>query len=187
MTIYGYARVSTDGQTLAAQEAALMQAGCVKIYSETKSGASAANRPALARALKALGEGDVLLVTRLDRLARSTRDLLNVLDTISKAGAGFRSLADAWADTTTPHGRLMLTVLGGLAEFERELIGRALARVAPGQRRAACAWGVRLRSTRTSGVRRWLGLRLASCRWTSRGRLACRTRRLVGCGRTPKV
>jgi DNA invertase Pin-like site-specific DNA recombinase len=63
-----------------------------------------------------------LLVTRLDRLARSTRDLLNVLDAVAKAGGGFRSLADAWADTTTPHGRLMLTVLGGLAEFECELI-----------------------------------------------------------------
>ena len=64
----------------------------------------------------------MLLVTRLDRLVRSTRDLLNVLGAAAKAGAGFRSLADAWADTTTPHGRLMLTVLGGLAEFERELI-----------------------------------------------------------------
>jgi DNA invertase Pin-like site-specific DNA recombinase len=70
-------------------------------------------------------------VTRLDRLARSTRDLLNVLDTVAKAGAGFRSLADAWADTTTPHGRLMLTALGGLAEFERELI-----RVRTGEGRA---------------------------------------------------
>ena len=68
------------------------------------------------------GPGRMLLVTRLDRLARSTRDLLNVLDAVAKAGAGFRSLADAWADTTTAHGRLMLTVLGGLAEFERELI-----------------------------------------------------------------
>ena len=76
------------------------------------------------------------MVTRLDRLARSTRDLLNVLDTIAKSGAGFRSIADAWADTTTPHGRLMLTVLGGLAEFERELIGshgrRAEARAGEG-------------------------------------------------------
>ena len=64
----------------------------------------------------------MLLVTRLDRLARSTRDLLNVLATIGEREAGFRSLKDTWADTTTPHGRLMLTVLGGLAEFERELI-----------------------------------------------------------------
>ena len=133
MTVYGYARVSTDGQTLAAQEAALAQAGAVKVYSEKVSGASAANRPALARALKSLSEGDVLLVTRLDRLARSTRDLLNVLDAVAKAGAGFRSLADAWADTTTPHGRLMLTVLGGLAEFERELIK---ARTGEGRQRA---------------------------------------------------
>jgi hypothetical protein len=81
----------------------------------------------------------MLLVTRLDRLARSTRDLLNVLDAVGKAGTGFRSLADNWADTTTPHGRLMVTVLGGLAEFERELIK---ARTAEGRRRAK-ARGVR--------------------------------------------
>jgi DNA invertase Pin-like site-specific DNA recombinase len=81
----------------------------------------------------------VLVVTRLDRLARSTRDLLNTLDIIAKAGAGFRSLADHWADTTTPHGRLMLTVLGGLAEFERELIR---ARTGEGRKRAQ-ARGVR--------------------------------------------
>ncbi len=122
MTVYGYARVSTEGQTLAGQEAALREAGATKVFSEKMSGASAGNRKALAKAIAALDQGDVLLVTRLDRLARSTRDLLNVLDTIGKAGAGFRSLADTWADTTTPHGRLMLTVLGGLAEFERELI-----------------------------------------------------------------
>jgi DNA invertase Pin-like site-specific DNA recombinase len=83
--------------------------------------------------LKRLEEGDVLMVTRLDRLARSTRDLLNILDAVTKAGAGFKSLGDAWADTTTPHGRLMLTVLGGLAEFERELI---LARTSDGRSRA---------------------------------------------------
>jgi DNA invertase Pin-like site-specific DNA recombinase len=87
----------------------------------------------LAKAIAALNAGDVLLVTRLDRLARSTRDLLNVLATVSEKGAGFRSIADAWADTTTPHGRLMLTVLGGLAEFERELIK---ARTDEGRKRA---------------------------------------------------
>jgi DNA invertase Pin-like site-specific DNA recombinase len=91
------------------------------------------NRKGLAKALAALEPGDVLLVTRLDRLARSTLDLLNTLDTISKAGAGFRSLADAWADTTTPHGKLMLTILGGLAEFERSLI---LTRTGEGRARA---------------------------------------------------
>ena len=76
------------------------------------------NRRQLQLAIDALAAGDVLLVTRLDRLARSTRDLLNVLATISEKGAEFKSLADAWADTTTAHSRLMLTVLGGLAEFE---------------------------------------------------------------------
>jgi DNA invertase Pin-like site-specific DNA recombinase len=99
----------------------LMAAGCAKVYAEKASGA-VTDRKALAKALSVLREGDTLIVTRLDRLARSTRDLLNILDGITKAGAGFKSLADAWADTTTPHGRLMLTVLGGLAEFERELI-----------------------------------------------------------------
>ena len=130
--IIGYARVSTDGQTLDAQHAALRAAGAEKVYSEKISGA-VTDRKALARAIDALGQGDTLIVTRLDRLARSTRDLLNVLDTIAKAGAGFRSIADTWADTTTAHGRLMLTVLGGLAEFERELIR---ARTAEGRKRA---------------------------------------------------
>jgi DNA invertase Pin-like site-specific DNA recombinase len=96
-------------------------AGCEKVYAEKISGARS-DRPQLARMLKAIGAGDTIVVTRLDRLARSTLDLLHTVDAISKAGAGFRSLADAWADTTTPHGKLMLTVLGGLAEFERSLI-----------------------------------------------------------------
>jgi DNA invertase Pin-like site-specific DNA recombinase len=132
MTTYGYARVSTDGQTLDAQIAALTAAGAKKIFSEKQSGAKT-DRAALSRALAALSAGDVLMVTRLDRLARSTRDLLNVLATVSERGAGFRSLSDQWADTTTPHGRLMLTVLGGLAEFERSLI---LARTGEGRTRA---------------------------------------------------
>jgi DNA invertase Pin-like site-specific DNA recombinase len=136
--IYGYARVSTDAQTLDAQTEALTAAGAVKVYSEKESGART-NRPALARVLAAMDAGDVLLVTRLDRLARSTLDLLNVLDQVSKRKAGFRSLSDAWADTTTPHGRLMLTVLGGLAEFERSLI---LSRCNEGRTRAM-ARGVR--------------------------------------------
>ena len=85
------------------------------------------------KAIRRLEAGDVLVVTRLDRLARSTRDLLNILDAVAKAGASFKSLADAWADTTTPHGKLLLTVLGGLAEFERELIR---ARTDDGRKRA---------------------------------------------------
>ena len=80
------------------------------------------DRAELAKVLGRLETADVLVVTRLDRLARSTRDLLNVIDAVTKRGAGFKSLKDTWADTTSPHGRLMLTVLGGLAEFERELI-----------------------------------------------------------------
>src|SRR6478752_3268110 len=119
MTAYGYARVSTNGQDLAAQDAELMAAGCAKIFREKVSGAKT-DRAELARLIRRLEAGDVLVVTRLDRLARSTRDLLNVLATVAERQAGFRSLKDAWADTTTPHGRLMLTVLGGLAEFERE-------------------------------------------------------------------
>jgi DNA invertase Pin-like site-specific DNA recombinase len=130
--IVGYARVSTDGQSLESQLAALTQAGATRVFAEKVSGA-VTDRKQLGKALTTLGQGDVLLVTRLDRLARSTRDLLNVLDAVAKAGAGFRSLADAWADTTTPHGRLMLTVLGGLAEFERSLI---LARTSEGRTRA---------------------------------------------------
>jgi len=134
MTIYGYARVSTKDQTLAAQDAQLHAAGCAKVYAEKASGAKT-DRPELARLIRRLEPGDVLMlmVTRLDRLARSTRDLLNVLDEVAKAGAGFKSLADAWADTTTPHGKLMLTILGGLAEFERSLI---LARTSDGRARA---------------------------------------------------
>jgi DNA invertase Pin-like site-specific DNA recombinase len=132
MAICGYARVSTKDQNLASQDAQLRAARCTKIYAEKVSGARS-DRPELAKLLKRLDRGDVLIVTRLDRLARSTRDLLNLLDAIGKAGAGFKSLSDAWADTTTMHGRLMLTVLGGLAEFERELI---IARTGEGRTRA---------------------------------------------------
>jgi DNA invertase Pin-like site-specific DNA recombinase len=131
MKIVGYARVSTADQSLSGQVAELT-AGAVKIFSEKASGAKT-DRAELAKAIRALGEDDALVVTRLDRLARSTRDLLNVLDEISRRGAGFRSLADSWADTTTPHGRLLLTVLGGLAEFERSLIRE---RTSAGRKRA---------------------------------------------------
>ena len=136
--IIGYARVSTDGQSLEAQQALLKSAGAERIFAEKISGA-VTDRKALAKALRELRDGDVLLVTRLDRLARSTRDLLNILDTISKAGAKFKSLADAWADTSTMHGELMITILAGLATFERHLIK---ARTDEGRKRAQ-ARGVR--------------------------------------------
>jgi DNA invertase Pin-like site-specific DNA recombinase len=109
-----------------------MTAGCAKVYREKASGAKT-DRPELGKIIGRLEPGDVLMVTRLDRLARSTRDLLNVIEEVSKRSAGFRSLKDIWADTTSPHGRLMLTVLGGLAEFERQLIR---ARTGEGRKRA---------------------------------------------------
>ena len=109
-----------------------------RIFAEKISGAYS-DRPQLAKALATLAEGDTLVVCKLDRLARSTRDLLNTLDAIGKAGATFKSLNDPWCDTTTPHGRLLLTVLGGLAEFERFLI---LSRTKEGRTRAQ-ANGVR--------------------------------------------
>jgi len=137
--IYGYARVSTDGQSVEAQVKELTAAGCAKVFRETASGAKT-DRAQLRRVMDTLSKDDVLMVTRLDRLARSTRDLLNTLAAIAEIGAGFRSLHDTWADTTTPHGRLMLTVLGGLAEFERELIR---ARTGEGRERAK-ARGVKM-------------------------------------------
>ena len=107
--IVGYARVSTDGQSLDTQHAALTLAAAEKIFAEKISGA-VTDRRALAKAVAALAEGNVLLVTKLDRLARSRWDLLNTLAAIGDRGAGFRS---------TPHGKLMITVLWALAEFER--------------------------------------------------------------------
>jgi DNA invertase Pin-like site-specific DNA recombinase len=128
----GCARVSADGQSVGAQIEALTAAGAAKVFRETVSGVQT-DRAQLRKALVSLEAGDVLIVTRLDRLARSTRDLLNTLASIADRKAGFRSLGDAWADTTTSHGRLMLTVLGGLSEFERDLIR---ARTGEGRARA---------------------------------------------------
>lgn len=134
MTTYGYARVSTDGQELDAQRDQLREAGVLvkHLYAEKVSGAKA-DRPALAKVLKALGEGDVLVFTKMDRLARSTRDLLNILEEISKTGAKFRCLDNPMLDTTTPHGALIVQVLGAVAEFERKLI---VGRTSEGRQRA---------------------------------------------------
>jgi DNA invertase Pin-like site-specific DNA recombinase len=138
MSIIGYARVSTQDQDLTAQLAALKAAGAGTIYREKISGVRA-DRPQLSRMVAALKRGDLVIVTRLDRLGRSVRELLNLLADFDRIGVGFKSLNDEWCNTTTPHGRLMLTVLGGLAEFERSLI---IARTSEGRQRAM-ANGVR--------------------------------------------
>jgi DNA invertase Pin-like site-specific DNA recombinase len=124
MTTYGYARVSSDGQSLAGQMASLKEAGCTTktIFAEKESGAGTKHRKALAKVMKVLESGDVLVITRLDRLARSTRDLLNILHDIAERGAGFKSLHEPAIDTTTSYGRLVTSILGSIAEFERELI-----------------------------------------------------------------
>ena len=117
----GYARVSTEGQTLDQQRAALKAAGCKRVFEEKASGTQR-GRPELVKMLDHLQPGNVVTVTRLDRLARSTGDLLAIAERIKEAGAGLRSLAEPWADTTTPAGRMVLTVFAGIADFERSLI-----------------------------------------------------------------
>ncbi len=119
---YGYARVSSKAQDYLAQVEALKAAGCGKIYSEKQSGKSLKARREFDKLMKALLPGDTVVVTKLDRLARSSRDLANLLPDIQDKGCGFVSLGEAWCDTTTPTGRLITTIMGGMAEFERELI-----------------------------------------------------------------
>ena len=128
----GYARVSTYGQTLDAQLEQLRAAGCAKIFREKATGARA-DRRELLKMLGYVAAGDVVTVTRIDRLARSTFDLFAIVKQIADAGAQFRSLAEPWADTGTSTGRLMLAVLGGLADVERDLIRT---RTAEGRSRA---------------------------------------------------
>jgi DNA invertase Pin-like site-specific DNA recombinase len=119
---YGYARVSSGTQDYAGQCEALKGAGCARIYSEKASGRDRAGRPEFSRLMKALAPGDTVVVTKLDRLARSSRDLHNILHDLAERSCGFISLGEAWCDTTTDVGRLMLTIMGGIAEFERGLI-----------------------------------------------------------------
>jgi DNA invertase Pin-like site-specific DNA recombinase len=128
----GYARVSTYGQTLDAQLEQLKAAGCAKVYREKATGAQVERRE-LQRLLKAVTPGDVVTVTRIDRLARSTFDLFSIVKKIVDAGGQFRSLAEPLADTSTSRGRVMLAVLGGLADMERDIIRT---RTAEGRSRA---------------------------------------------------
>lgn len=134
----GYARVSTMGQDLAQQRTLLTEAGCTRLFEEKVSGAKR-DRPELERMIDHLRPGDVVVVTRLDRLARSTIDLLHIAERLKAAEAGLKSLAEPWADTTTPAGRMVLTIFAGIADFERSLI---LDRTSAG-RAAAKARGVR--------------------------------------------
>src|SRR5713101_1353899 len=117
----GYARVSTLEQQLDLQLRALKKAGCTKIFREKVSGTSR-SRPELQRLLEHLRAGDTVVVWKLDRIARSTRNLLEIMDTIREAGARFQSLSEPWADTTTHAGKMIMTVFAGIAEFERDLI-----------------------------------------------------------------
>lgn len=140
--LFGYARVSTGEQDLTQQIETLTRAGCGRVYQEKVSGAKRA-RPQLDRMLDHLRAGDTVVVTRLDRLARSTRDLLEIGERLRDAGANLKSLAEPWADTTSPAGKMVLTIFAGVAEFERSLI---LARTSEG-RRAARERGVRFGRT----------------------------------------
>jgi DNA invertase Pin-like site-specific DNA recombinase len=122
MTRIGYARVSSNTQDYQGQVEALKAAGCERIFSEKMSGKSADDRRQFKLLMKELLPGDVVVVTKLDRLARSSRDLHNIIHELDGLSCGFVSLGETWCDTTTDVGRLMLTIMGGIAEFERGLI-----------------------------------------------------------------
>lgn len=134
--LVGYARVSSTGQSLEIQLGALAEAGCEKVFAEKKSGRSKADRVQLQECLDFLREGDTLVVTRLDRLARSVGDLFEIIDRLAAKGAAFRCLQQSGVDTDTSSGRLMLAVLGAVAAFEadirreRQMEGIARAKVA---------------------------------------------------------
>jgi DNA invertase Pin-like site-specific DNA recombinase len=132
MTIYGYARVSSESQDYERQVEVLKAAGAERIFAEKMSGARS-DRPQLAKMMASLKNGDVVTVTKLDRLGRSTRDLFALLGQIDDVGAGFRSLGDALWDTTTPEGRFLRTILAGVAELERDMIRE---RTSAGRKRA---------------------------------------------------
>jgi DNA invertase Pin-like site-specific DNA recombinase len=155
MATVGYARVSTADQDLSGQLEALKAAGVATVCREKVSGVRA-DRPQLAKLMASLKAGDVVVVTKIDRLGRSTRELLNLIDAIAKAGAAFRSLGDPLFDTTSSQGKLMLTVLAAIAEFERDLIRE---RTGDGRKRAIAA-GVKFgRKVKLSAFQRREALR----------------------------
>jgi DNA invertase Pin-like site-specific DNA recombinase len=119
---YGYARVSTAKQDYANQVDALKAAGCERIFTEKASGKSTDGRPEFKRLMKVLSPGDTVVVTKLDRLARSSRDLFNILHDLKEGSCGFVSLGESWCDTTSDIGELVITIMAGIAQFERKLI-----------------------------------------------------------------
>ena len=119
---YGYARVSTAKQDHAIQVDALKAAGCERIFAEKVSGKSTEARREFQRLMKALNPGDTVVVTKLDRMARSSRDLLNILHDLKEGSCGFVSLGESWCDTTSDIGELVVTIMSGIAQFERKLI-----------------------------------------------------------------
>lgn len=152
----GYARVSTDDQDLGCQVSVLQKSGCEHVYQEKRSGKTA-DRPELKKMLAKMRPRDVIVVTKLDRLARSTADLLALLAQIADAQAALVSLAEPWADTSSPAGTLIVTVMAGIAQFERE---RMLERCNEG-RRMAKARGVSLgRKPALSGERRYAAVQM---------------------------
>lgn len=119
--IIGYARVSTADQNLDRQLDELTAVGCEKILQEKESG-SKTDRPVLQTLLQMLGDGDVVVISELTRLSRSTKDLFELVERIQSAGANLKSLKEPWLDTTTPSGKLMFTFVAGIAQFERDII-----------------------------------------------------------------
>ena len=117
---FGYARVSTEDQNLEGQCKRLFAPGCEKLFEEKISGVRR-NRPQLEKLIEHLRQDDVLVVTRLDRLARSTSELLRIAERLTEKNAGLQSLDEPWADTTSPSGRMVMTIFAGIAEFERTL------------------------------------------------------------------
>lgn len=170
--LIGYARVSTDEQNLDSQISALKAAGCQRIHEEKISGVNR-KRPELIRMMEDLRGGDVIVTTRLDRLARSTHDLLDIAEILRQAGVGLRSLAEPWADTTSPAGKMVLTVFAGISEFERALIAE---RTKIG-RQAAREKGVRFgRPLKLSNQQVELGRRL-----TEEGRSVREAAQILNC------
>ena len=152
----GYARVSTTDQQLSNQKKLLLDAGCEDIFEEKISGARK-DRPELEKLLRHIRKNDTLVVCKLDRLARSTHHLLEIVETLRQKGAFFCSLGEPWADTTTHAGKMIMTVFAGIAEFERDLIRE---RTSTG-RKAAQARGVKFgRPSKLSAEQRKLVLEL---------------------------